>query len=47
VSDTLKIESERLIKRQGKLITCVVTLTLDFDLRPEVKFFNRGPKLRP
>jgi hypothetical protein len=47
VANSLKVEPERLIKRQGKLIRRVVAFSIDIDVRSKVKLLDGSAKLSP
>ena len=47
VPNTLKVEPQRLIERQGKLIRRVVALSLNFGIQSKVKLLDGSAELSP
>jgi hypothetical protein len=47
VSNTLKVEPERLIERQGKLVRRVVAFPINLDIRFEMKLLDSRTELSP
>jgi hypothetical protein len=47
MANSLKVEPQRLIKRQGKRIRRVVAFSIDLDVRFKVKLFDGGAELSP
>ena len=47
VANSLKVEPECLIKRQGKLIRRVVAFPIGLDVRSKVKLLNGSAELSP